>query len=262
MSNNQDRRFFIPPWLDDLDLKPHPFRVLCHLLRRAGTNGACFTSGPSIAQACHMSKDTVWPAIETLETGGLIKRLPKRFGGSNTYQITPPISGKTGLIGDGAIGGNNGVIDSLQSAEKAGLQSAEKPGCQSAEKAGCKGILSKKSNIKKSLSSPESLEFAEWFKSTLPHTVNLKANWRESFAKSHDELVRIDGRVPEAIRAVCQWARNDSFWKSNFMSPAKLRDRNPGGIQYFDVFTEKMKPTNGTGKFAGSDFGQPKLDIP
>jgi hypothetical protein len=50
------------------------------------------------------------------------------------------------------------------------------------------------------------------------------------------------------------------------MSPAKLRDRNPGGIQYFDVFTEKMKPTNGAGtgksKFAGSDFGQPKLDIP
>jgi hypothetical protein len=34
--------------------------------------------------------------------------------------------------------------------------------------------------------SPEGIQFADWFKSTLPESVNLKANWRESFAKIHD----------------------------------------------------------------------------
>ena len=30
------------------------------------------------------------------------------------------------------------------------------------------------------------------------------------------------------------------------MSPSKLRDRNSGGIQYFDVFAERMKQPLGT----------------
>jgi hypothetical protein len=70
--------------------------------------------------------------------------------------------------------------------------------------------------------------------------MNLKAGWQQSFAECYDKLVRLDKRSPEEIRAVCQWARTDSFWRSNFMSPSKLRDRKDG-IQWFDVFTEKMK---------------------
>ena len=75
--------------------------------------------------------------------------------------------------------------------------------------------------------------------------MNLKANWQQSFAESHDDLVRLDNRTPEQICEVSQWARTDSFWQTNFMSPSKLRKRNSDGITYFDVFTEKMKqPTS------------------
>ncbi len=63
--------------------------------------------------------------------------------------------------------------------------------------------------------------------------------WEKSFAQTYDDLVRLDGRDGAEIRRVCQWARNDSFWSSNFQSPAKLRKRNKDGIQYYDVFLEK-----------------------
>lgn len=247
MSEEPSRRFFIPPWLDDLDLKPHPFRVLCHLLRRAGEDGLCYTSAPSIAAKCHINKDTIWTALKSLEKAAIITRQPKKFGRCNRYLITPPIGGNKGVNGDGPISGKPGPIDFTQSAEKAGRQSAEKAGCQSAEKAGCKEIPLKKTNIKKSNreNSPEGIQFAQWFRSSLPESVNLKPNWQQSFAEIHDKLVRIDNRTPEQIWEVSRWARTDKFWKTNFMSPSKLRDRNPGGIQYFDIFAEKLKQPAG-----------------
>lgn len=247
MSGNPSRRFFIPPWLDDLDLKPHPFRVLCHLLRRAGEDGRCYPSALSIATACHISKDTVWPALKTLEKAGIITRLPKRFGGSNSYLLNPPIGGNDGVIEDEPISGKGGSIETRQPLEKAGRESLEKEGCQSAEKEGCKEIPLKKTNLKKSNREiyPEGIQFAQWFKSLLPDSVNLKPNWQQSFAEIYDELVRIDKRTPEQIREVSRWARLDPFWQSNFLSPSKLRKTSRDGIQYFDILTAKMKQPNG-----------------
>jgi hypothetical protein len=38
-----------------------------------------------------------------------------------------------------------------------------------------------------------------------------------------DKLNRIDGRSWEQIDAAIQWCQNDSFWRGNVLSPAKLR---------------------------------------
>jgi len=92
---------------------------------------------------------------------------------------------------------------------------------------------------KKETTSPEGLTFAHWFRDTLPEKTNMPDRWEKSFAQVYDDLVRLDGRDGAEIRRVCQWARNDSFWSSNFQSPAKLRKRNKDGIQYYDVFLEK-----------------------
>ena len=110
----------------------------------------------------------------------------------------------------------------------------------------------------------EGIQFASWFKGSLPEDMDVK-NWQTAFAKAHDDLVRLDKRTPEEIKAVCQWARTDSFWQGNFHSPSKLRKRNPDGITYWDVFSQKMKvPTPATRpadkpKFKGI---QETLDIP
>ncbi len=89
--------------------------------------------------------------------------------------------------------------------------------------------------------SPDGLAFADWFRSTLPESIRLPANWRESFAGTFDELLRLDKRTTDEIRKVSEWARADAFWSTNFLSPAKLRKPNRDGIRYFDVFAEKMK---------------------
>jgi len=92
---------------------------------------------------------------------------------------------------------------------------------------------------KKETVSTEGTAFARWFRDTLPEKTNMPDRWEKSFAQTYEDLVRLDGRNPDEIRRVCQWARTDSFWASNFQSPAKLRKRNKDGIQYYDVFLEK-----------------------
>lgn len=62
-------------------------------------------------------------------------------------------------------------------------------------------------------------------------------NWLDTV----DKLNRIDKIPFQVIQIVTKWARNDNFWKSNFMSLPKLRKNNPDGIKYIVVFNEKMK---------------------
>lgn len=38
-------------------------------------------------------------------------------------------------------------------------------------------------------------------------------------------LIEKDERTPEEIKAVIDWTNNDEFWKSNILSPKKLRDK-------------------------------------
>ena len=40
-----------------------------------------------------------------------------------------------------------------------------------------------------------------------------------------DKLNRLDGRSWEQIEAAIRWCQNDSFWKSNIMSPSSLREK-------------------------------------
>jgi DNA-binding MarR family transcriptional regulator len=237
MSNH---RPFFPAWLDDASLSPVQFRILAHLWRRADSSGACWPSGPSIAATCKINRDSVWPAIAILEQRGLLHR-SKAFRNSNRYQLR--------------VGGNEGATETkpaekegLQSAESEGLHPAEKEGRQSAEKEGCKGTPPKELHRRNSNegtprgdASIDGLNFADWFKGTLPESINLAKNWRTSFAKAYDDLVRLDGLKADSIRKVSEWARSSEFWSSNFMSPAKLRKRNRDGIRYFDVFSERMK---------------------
>ena len=47
----------------------------------------------------------------------------------------------------------------------------------------------------------------------------------QQWARPIDLMLRIDGRTPDSIRAVIDFATTDSFWQSNILSPGKLRDQ-------------------------------------
>lgn len=106
--------------------------------------------------------------------------------------------------------------------------------------------------------------FADWFKTLLPAETRLSDTWRDSWAKCYDQLIIIDQRTPEDIARVCRWGRTDAFWCRNFLSPLKLRQRDDGGVFYFDRFLQRMKPIGrpsgpAAGQYAESDAPLPTL---
>jgi hypothetical protein len=82
--------------------------------------------------------------------------------------------------------------------------------------------------------SQEGLKWADWFRSLLPQEINLGASWRNRWGLCFDALFDIDKRNEKDVIDVCMWARHDGFWMKNFLSPLKLRQRDPHGILYFD----------------------------
>jgi hypothetical protein len=53
-------------------------------------------------------------------------------------------------------------------------------------------------------------------------------------------LITSDGYNSETIFKTIKWARDDTFWKPNFQSFLKLRDKDKNGIKYIDRFIEKI----------------------
>jgi hypothetical protein len=84
-------------------------------------------------------------------------------------------------------------------------------------------------------------KFADWFRGLLPPDRDTTDSDLRAWAKTYDELVTIDKREKAEIKAVVLWARQDSFWKSNFLSATKLRHKDKTGTKYYDVFLNKMK---------------------
>lgn len=89
--------------------------------------------------------------------------------------------------------------------------------------------------------SQDGIEFAEEFRKTLPHTQIVTESDLKNWAITFDELIRIDKRPKDEIYKVVQFARNDSFWKGNFLSANKLRNKDSDGIRYYDRFLTQSK---------------------
>lgn len=238
---------FIPAWLDDSGLSPADMRVFVHLCRSADNqSGISWPSYARMVEITGMSRATIARSVSELERRKLIEKIGKPFGGSCRYRVLPIVSPESGLNDSNSLTREHIEAAPIVSPENCNMQRDETPIVSPESKEGNpKKVIQRR--VSKIENSPEGIEFAKWFKSTLPETINLKSDWQDTFAKAHDDLVRLDHRSPEEIRRVSQWARSDGFWKVQFMSPAKLRKRNGDGITYYDLFSERMKqPTRGS----------------
>jgi hypothetical protein len=124
-----DWRPFIPAWMDELEISPIQFRILANLWRRAGQDNVAWPSGATIAEDCHIDRDTLWDNLTALEQAGLVKRSSAR-GTSNRYTLLVPVGRKRGPTGNGGP---------TKQAELTGLGVAESAGLDQAESAGLKG---------------------------------------------------------------------------------------------------------------------------
>lgn len=141
--NDSNLRPFCPSWLDDMKLKPIPFRVFLHLCRRAGKDGKCYPSAPAIAGACLINRKTVWPALAELEKAGLVVKGKKGFGQSNTYTLTFPAMEKEAPIDNLQSSQMDTLLDTLQSSQMDTLQSSQMDTLQSSQMGHRKGNPSK-----------------------------------------------------------------------------------------------------------------------
>jgi len=66
----------------------------------------------------------------------------------------------------------------------------------------------------------------------LPKTDKQKKNWLECLDKLH----RLDHCTLQEINGAIIFAREDPFWKDNFLSLMKLRDKDKDGVKYIDRF--------------------------
>lgn len=69
----------IPNIVDDMGLTPHAYRLYGHLKRVAGSEGSCWQTTRTLAQACNMSAGMVSKAKAELAAAGLITISKKRI---------------------------------------------------------------------------------------------------------------------------------------------------------------------------------------
>lgn len=86
----------------------------------------------------------------------------------------------------------------------------------------------------------------------------------QSWSKQFDYIIRIDGRELEEIQSVIRWCQKDNFWRSNILSPKKLREK-------YDTLYLQMKgdknngdigqnSKTGQGKYTGFKPPKPKIE--
>lgn len=94
---------------------------------------------------------------------------------------------------------------------------------------------------------PEADAAVDWFIALLTETGSkppkLSPSARRGWADAFDKLIRFDGHTLDRVKAVCRWARNDPFWRQNFMAPPKLREKKHG-VSYMDHFANKINQTS------------------
>lgn len=106
---------------------------------------------------------------------------------------------------------------------------------------------------KKPTSSPDALRLSDLLGYLIlennPGNTALSNGKREAtvtrWAADIDKLIRLDGKTPVEIERVIHWCQADSFWMTNILSGAKLREK-------WDQLTVKMQG-NGKDKTAEAD---------
>jgi uncharacterized protein YdaU (DUF1376 family) len=80
-----------------------------------------------------------------------------------------------------------------------------------------------------------------------PKDLKQKQKWCDTL----DKLIRIDGYTPEYIINIVKRTRMDDFWRLNFLTINKLRDKKDG-ISYFKRFEKKINHENTIGNNKGA----------
>lgn len=98
----------------------------------------------------------------------------------------------------------------------------------------------------------EAYRFSLWFRDNLLDDMKktkISEHDLQNWAECYSILLK-RGHEKMEIVYVCQWARQDDFWKTNFYTPCKLtRKSEKMGIWYIDKFVEEMRKAIDAGEY-------------
>jgi hypothetical protein len=204
--------------------------LLLALADSADDNGECWPGVETLARKARMTPRHVRRVLAQLEEHGEVSRLPNAgMKGTNRYLIAPPPPP------DILSSPDNPSADPLTFEVRtpdAGVSRTVKNHQEPSRV------------VKEDDLTIEATRFVEWFQQLLTETgvakLVLTKPILEGWADAYEKMIRLDGRTKEEIVKVCRWARRDRFWAANFLSPAKLREKNKQQMRYFDVFFHRM----------------------
>jgi hypothetical protein len=105
-------------------------------------------------------------------------------------------------------------------------------------------VATKKSPRKVSKSSEDGLLFANWFAQKYwTHHLEATDQIKNGWGVTYDTLIK-RGNSKNVIVKIIEWAKADSFWSKQFLSPNKLLDKKHGAdMNHFDYFAIQIKTT-------------------
>jgi len=105
-------------------------------------------------------------------------------------------------------------------------------------------VATKKSPRKVSKSSEDGLLFANWFAQKYwTHHLEATDQIKNGWGVTYDILIK-RGNSKNVIVKIIEWAKQDSFWSKQFLSPNKLLDKKHGAdMNHFDYFAIQIKTT-------------------
>ncbi len=173
--------FQVPDLVFDLDLTANEKLVLIYFMRRADRQGRSFPSVERICRDCGFgSRNTVYKAMKTLISAGLIRREPvpgrshNCFVSQKLYKIIESAKERNAGRKNGSGGPHSHLTNSADFVEETSATcSPDEQGCSRAEQPGVQNMNTKEYTVEGS--------------SNKEDTVSLKEDARENAKRVHEE---------------------------------------------------------------------------
>ena len=229
----------IPEWVLYAGISAHAVKLYCVLARYADKDtGDCFPSRNTIAEKAGFSERTISKATAELVLIGalIVKRRFSDDGGymSNLYTVitAKPLShASTTPSGESATTYDANMPLAL--VPDSTLPSSESAPTPSGESASLTrvilnesqvSIVNNQSQITKG-DNPQYLELAEYMAKRIKDNGSRAPAVSKKWVDDIRLMMERDERTYEQIKYLIDWSQNDSFWKTNILSPSKLREK-------------------------------------
>jgi len=180
------------------------------------------------AASCGTSKPYISRQLQQLLKKNIIKRVSYQPGKTPIYKFnTRVIEWDRGCID--VEGLSDCIKQGLYEQTKAGLSEcttvneSQTQDLRLVEPPGKKELKKKKENIYFPPDSKEYILSEYLLKKILSHLPGCKNPDLQKWAKHMNAILKLDKRDPEEVRAVIDFAQDDSFWRNNILSVEKLR---------------------------------------